>query len=73
MKQKEIANLRNMSVEGLKSELSQTREKRFGMSFKRNSSPLANPLELRVLRKKIAIIETIIREKELEASQKKDK
>ena len=63
MKQKQREALRNLSPDELKAELRQAREKKFGLAFKHRTTPLANPLELRMLRRKIAVLETHIRSK----------
>lgn len=65
MKIKEIEALRNQGIEELKAELRQAKEKQFSLSFKHNTTPLANPLELRTIRRRIAVISTLITEKEL--------
>ena len=58
MKAKEKESLKNLSVEELRSELRQTREKRMKLLFRHKTTPLANPVELRELRRRIARIET---------------
>lgn len=63
MKQKEKDAKRNLSVAELQAELSATRDKHFRMRFKHGAMPVANPLELRSLRRHIARLETWIREK----------
>lgn len=65
MKVKEIEALRNQGIDELKAELRQAKEKQFSLSFKHNTTPLANPLELRTIRRRIAIINTLLTEKEL--------
>ncbi|MFA6583355.1 MAG: 50S ribosomal protein L29 [Elusimicrobiaceae bacterium] len=65
MKVKEIEALRNQTAEELKAELRQTREKQFSLSFKHTTTPLTNPLELRQIRRRIALINTLISEKEI--------
>ncbi|MBI5209205.1 MAG: 50S ribosomal protein L29 [Elusimicrobia bacterium] len=63
MKAKEREAKRNMSVPELKLELSQTLEKRFRARFKHRVTKVQNPLELRNLRRHIARVKTLIREK----------
>lgn len=63
MKRKELETLRSHGVQELEAELNQTREKKLGLEFKHASSPIPNPLELRKLRRKAAVIRTLLREK----------
>ena len=63
MKRKELDTLRGHGVQELQAEMRQTREKELVLSFKHSSTPLPNPLELRKLRRKVAIMETLLREK----------
>jgi len=58
MKAKEREKLENLSLVELKSELRTTKEKRMKLLFKHRTAPLANPLELRELRRHIARLET---------------
>ena len=64
MKAKERAEKRSLTVPELRAELGSRREKLFKLSFKHRSSPLANPLELRTLRRHIARLSSWIGEKE---------
>ncbi len=63
MKRKELDTLRSHGPQELQAELRHSREKKLSLSFKHASSPLPNPLELRKLRRKVAVIETLLREK----------
>jgi len=54
---------RSLSVQELRAELHAAREKHFRLKFKHRVTPLANPLELRQLRRHIARLETWIRGK----------
>lgn len=63
MKRKELDTLRSHSAQELGAELRQAREKKLSLSFKHASAPLPNPLELRKLRRRVAVLETVIREK----------
>ena len=63
MKRKEKDGMKNHTVDELKVQLRQAREKRFGLNFKHSTAPLANPLELRAIRRRIAMLETFIQEK----------
>jgi large subunit ribosomal protein L29 len=63
MKRKEKENLRNMSEVELKAQLRDLGKQLFQMKFRRASSPLENPLEIRSLRRKMAVIRTFIGDK----------
>lgn len=63
MKRKELDTLRSRGAQELEAELGQIRGKKLTLAFKHASSPLPNPLELRKLRRKVAVIETLLREK----------
>lgn len=54
---------KNLSLAELRLELHQAQEKHFKLRFKHQTSPLANPVELRFLRRHIARIRTWIAEK----------
>ena len=60
MKAKEKESIRNLSVQELRNELRTTREKRMRLEFKHRMGAVANPLELRELRRRIATLETFI-------------
>lgn len=60
MKRKEKENLLNMSEVELSSQLRDLEKNLFQLKFKRTSSPLENPLEIRLLRRKMALIKTYI-------------
>lgn len=49
---------KNLSIAEIESELHQAMEKRFKLRFKHQFSPLANPLELRNLRRHVARLKT---------------
>jgi len=63
MKTKEKDSLRTLSLPELRAELRTTREKRMRLLFKHRMTPVPNPLELRELRRRIARLETFIRQK----------
>jgi len=64
MKSKDKENLKNHSVAELRVELLQAREKMFRLQFKHKVTPVKNPLEMRVLPRHAARLQTWIREKE---------
>lgn len=72
MKRKDKENLKNMSEEELKAQLKDLEKHLFQIKFKRSSSPLENPVEIRLVRRKMAVIKTCLRAKEiLKASEVK--
>jgi large subunit ribosomal protein L29 len=66
MKKKERDSRKNLSLEELKAEQGKLKEKQFRLKFKHRVTPLTNPLELRVVRRDIARIETWLHERELQ-------
>jgi len=63
MKTKEKENYKNMNVAELNSNVVELEKKIFQLKFKKASSPLENPIELRTLRRKIAFLKTLISQK----------
>jgi len=59
------SKLRELSVAELEQDLNQTMQKLLQLKFKNASGQLKNPLEIRLLRRDIARIRTILAEKEL--------
>lgn len=59
------SKLRELSVAELEQNLNQTRQKLLQLKFKNASGQLKNPLEIRLLRRDIARIRTILAEREL--------
>jgi ribosomal protein L29 len=60
MIRKEKENLKNMSEAELRVQLRDLEKRLFQIKFKRASSPLENPLEIRLIRRKQAVIKTCI-------------
>jgi large subunit ribosomal protein L29 len=60
MKRKDKENLKNMSEAELKAQLRDLEKHLFQTKFKRASSPLENPLEIRLVRRKMAMIRTFL-------------
>lgn len=58
--------LRELNVEELKHKLAEVTEERFRLRFRSATEAIDNPLRLRTLRREIARIKTILRERELE-------
>ncbi|MFA6433444.1 MAG: 50S ribosomal protein L29 [Elusimicrobiales bacterium] len=67
MKRKDKENLKNMSEAELRSQLRDLEKHLFQIKFKRTSSPLENPLEIRLIRRKMAVIKTFVGAKRAEA------
>lgn len=63
MKSKEKENLRNMSADELRAQGRELEKLLFQIKFKRSSSPLENPLQIRTARRKAALIKTLLRAK----------
>ena len=58
-----LANLRDLSLEDLKRQAGETTEELFWMRFKNNAGQLDKPYTLRLVRQKLARLNTILREK----------
>ena len=59
---KELADLRKKSVEQLSAELMSARETQFGLRIKHKTVKLNEVSDLLIVRKKIAVIKTLINE-----------
>jgi len=70
MKSKEKEHLRNMSGTELRTQLRDLEKHLFQIKFKRASSPLENPIEIRLIRRKMALIKTFVKAQELAAAAK---
>lgn len=64
MKAKKKEELKTKSVAELKDLLAKVKEKQFNLLFKHSTTPLSNPLEIRVVRREIALLNTLIEQKE---------
>ncbi len=60
MKRKDKEHLKNMSEAELKAQLRDLEKHLFQIKFKRASSPLENPIEIRLIRRKMAVIKTCL-------------
>ena len=60
--------IRNMSLEELKAEEQELRAQLFKLRFKSATSPIDNPVQVRYIKRDIARVKTVIKEKELAAS-----
>ena len=64
MKTKEKEALKNKTVAELKEALAKAEEKKFNLLFKHSTTPLSNPLEIRAVRREIALLQTLIQQKQ---------
>ena len=56
--------IREMSVEDIKARVTELEEERFRLRFRSATEPLENPLRLRMIRRDIARLKTILTQKE---------
>ncbi len=61
--------LREMSLEDLESKLSELTEERFRLRFRSATESIENPMRFRAIRRDIARIKTILKEKSRVVSQ----
>ena len=61
--------IRELSVEEIQSRIGELEEERFRLNFRSATEPLSDPLRLRWIRKDIARLKTILRERELESGR----
>ena len=64
MKAKEIKDIRGMSVEKLEAKLQELKKDLFMLRMQHATNQLDNPMQIAAVKKDIARIKTIIREKE---------
>lgn len=69
MKRKDKETLRNMGDAELKAQVSDLKKQIFQIKFKRSTAPVENPLVLRTARRKIAMINTWLKQRELAKSK----
>ena len=62
-------DIRELSVEDMKARIAQLEEERLRLNFRSATEPLEDPLRLRGIRKDIARLKTILRERELESAR----
>ena len=63
MKTNDKEVLKNKTLAELKEELGKAQEKKFNLLFKHSTTPLANPMEIRAVRREIALLQTLINQK----------
>ena len=62
-------DIRELSVEEVTARIAELEEERFRLNFRSATEPLEDPLRLRGIRKDIARLKTILRERELETAR----
>ena len=62
-------DIRELSVEEIHSRIAELEEERFRLGFRAATEPLQDPLRLRWIRKDIARLKTVLRERELESTR----
>jgi large subunit ribosomal protein L29 len=62
-------DIRELSVEEVTARIAELEEERFRLNFRSSTEPLEDPLRLRGIRKDIARLKTILRERELESAR----
>ena len=65
----ELKKMRNMTEVELNAELSKMKKELFNLRFQHATGQLENPVKMRELKRNIARVKTIMREKELEKVQ----
>ena len=63
MKTNEKEVLKKKTLAELNEELGKAQEKKFNLLFKHSTTPIANPMEIRAVRREIALLQTLINQK----------
>lgn len=63
--------IRELTVADLQTRIAELEEERFRLRFRSATEPLEDPLQLRSIRKNIARLKTVLRERELAAPAKR--
>ena len=63
------SDIRELKVEEIQSRIAELEEERFRLNFRSATEPLEDPLRLRWIRKDIARLKTILRERTLESAR----
>ena len=61
-----VNEIRNLTTEEINAKIKETKEELFNLRFQQATGNLEKPVRLRELRKQVAKMKTIIRERELE-------
>lgn len=67
-KQTQADDIREMQDADIRARIAELEEERFRLRFRAATQPLEDPLRLRVLRKEIARLNTVLRERTLTSS-----
>jgi large subunit ribosomal protein L29 len=62
-----IDQLRSMTLDELRAKLQELLEDQFNLRFRLQTQPLDDPLRIRKVRREVARVKTLIREKEIES------
>ncbi len=65
-----VTDIREMSDDDIRARVLELEEERFRLGFRGATQPLEDPLRLRVLRRDIARLNTVLRERVLTSSSK---
>ena len=65
-----VSDIREMSDDDIRARMTELEEERFRLGFRGATQPLEDPLRLRVLRKDIARLNTVLRQRALAPSGK---
>ena len=68
----DIKDIRKMSNEDLKKKITETKEELFTKRMQQANGTLEHPTELRTLRKNVAKMKTILKERELDGGKDND-
>jgi large subunit ribosomal protein L29 len=63
------SEIRDLSVEEIGARILELEEERFRLNFRSATEPLSDPLRLRWIRKDIARLKTVLRERQLESAR----
>lgn len=63
MKTNDKEALKSKTLAELSDALGQAKEKKFNLLFKHSTTPIANPMEIRAVRREIALLQTLINQK----------
>jgi large subunit ribosomal protein L29 len=63
------SDIREMSAADVSAKIAELEEERFRLNFRSATEPLEDPLRLRWIRKDIARLKTILRERQLESAR----
>jgi large subunit ribosomal protein L29 len=63
------SEIRELSVEEISARVLELEEERFRLNFRSATEPLSDPLRLRWIRKDIARLKTVLRERQLESAR----